>query len=74
MRCPLVGNSHRRWVKAKVPIPADYFIFPIAVLNVNLGAARYMLTTDALLVKYFLVTPESTMTVVLFRSAHLQSS
>ena len=73
MRCPLVINSDRRLGKAKLLVPADCCVYPVDVPTATLGAARSMLNTGASTEKYMSVAPESTMPVVLFWSARLQS-
>ena len=73
IRCPLVGNSDGRWGKAKLPVPADFFVCPVSVPTVILCAAWSMLTTGVSEANYMLVAPESTITVALFQSARLQS-
>ena len=65
IRCPLVGNSDGRWGKAKLPVPADFFVCPVSVPTVTLGAALSMFTTGSSAENCMSVAPESTMPVVL---------
>ena len=73
IRCPLVGNSNGRWGKAKLPVPKNCCVFPVAVPTVTRSAARSMLTTGVLAEKYLSVAPKSTMPVALARSARWRS-
>ena len=70
IRYPLIGNSDGRWGKARLPVPDDCCIFPVAVPTVTFGAARSMLTTGASMEKYIPVRPESTMPVEFVGSVH----
>ena len=47
MRFPLVGNSDGIWGKARLTVPADCWVCPIAVPTFTFGAERSMLTIGA---------------------------
>ena len=68
-----MGNYDGRWGKAKLPIPTDCCVCPLALPNTSLGAARSMLTTVSLVAKYMPVAPEFTMHVVFVWSARWRS-
>ena len=72
-RCPLVVKSDGRWGKAKLPVPTDCCVCPVAVTTVTLVATRSMLTTGASAAKYMPVVKDSTMPVALVWSARWRS-
>ena len=65
----MIGNYDGRWGKARLHVPADFWVCPVAVPTVTFGAVRSMLTTGASVAKYMSVAPESTMPVAFIESA-----
>ena len=57
IRCPLIGKSNGRWGKDRLPVPADFWVGPVAGSTVTFGAARSMLTTGASVAKYMPMSP-----------------
>ena len=43
----LIGNPGGRWVKSKSPVPVNFWVFPVDVPTLTIGAERYMLNIRA---------------------------
>ena len=63
IRCTFIGNSDGIWGKSRLTVPADCWVFPVAVPTVTFGAALSMLTAGSSVEKYMSVAPDSTMHV-----------
>ena len=70
IRCPLSGKPGGIWVKARSPVPVDFWVFPFSVHTVTFYASLSILTTGASVAKYMSLAPESTMHVAVVGSTH----